>query len=121
MVAIVSGNSLGLELTSAATLGQKGVFGEAALGQSKERGYVNVATGNLVIQDQDDYLESRGLDVAALRTYNSMGALDDDNGDNWTNGFYKKQITFTGSLTSPGTGTTIVRTAMDGSKATYTY
>jgi YD repeat-containing protein len=117
MVAIVSGNSLGLELTSADALGQRGVFGPASLGQSQERTYVNVATGNLVIQDQDDYIESRGLDVAALRTYNSLGLMNDDSGDNWSNGFYQKQMSFTG--TAGTTSSVITRTAQDGSQATY--
>ncbi|WP_048438762.1 RHS repeat protein, partial [Caenimonas sp. SL110] len=118
MVGIVSGNSLGLDLTSGATLGQRGQLGQSALGQTAERSYVNVATGNLVVQDVDDFLASNGLDVTALRTYNSQGLLDDDNADNWSNGFYKKQLQFTGAAGSTGT---VTRTAQDGSQAVYIY
>ncbi|MDP3620188.1 MAG: hypothetical protein Q8R63_10375, partial [Ramlibacter sp.] len=119
MVGIVSGNSLGLDLTSGATLGQRGQLGQSALGQSAERSYVNVATGNLVVQQMDDFLVSNGLDVAALRTYNSQGLMDDDNADNWSNGFYRKQLQFTGAAGS-STGT-VTRTGQDGSQAVYTY
>ena len=57
MVAIVSGNSLGLNLTSMGLLGavgptstqpNDGVFGNATQGSSKETSYVNASTGNLV-------------------------------------------------------------------------
>jgi len=117
-VGIVSGNSLGLDLTSGATLGQRGQLGQSALGQTAERSYVNVATGNLVVQDVDDFLASNGLDVTALRTYNSQGLMDDDNADNWSNGFYRKQLQFTGAAGSTGT---VTRTGQDGSQAIYTY
>ena len=49
--------------------------------------YVNAATGNLVLRDQDDVLVTHGLDATAVRTYNSLGKLNDDNGDNWSTGF----------------------------------
>ena len=38
MVAIVSGNSLGLSLTSLATLGQRGILGQATEGGNGEPG-----------------------------------------------------------------------------------
>ena len=77
MVAIVSGNSLGLNLTSHATLGQQGA-GEAAVhGRNGQAVFVNVASGNLVLQQQDEMLVSRGLDAAALRTYDAQGHLRD--------------------------------------------
>ena len=63
MVAIVSGSSLGLSLGSLRTLGQQGVFGSAAQGRSGEQAYVNVATGNLVLQHRDELLSGRGLDI----------------------------------------------------------
>ena len=79
MVAIVGGRALGLGLSSAATLGQQlGAIGSAATGQASERAFVNIATGNLVLQRQDDMLASRGQGVAAVRTYNSVGRLNDD-------------------------------------------
>ena len=48
MVAIVSGNSLGLSLSSLAVLGQRGVFGNATQGSSGDGAYVDVSNGNLV-------------------------------------------------------------------------
>src|SRR3990170_2655751 len=89
MVAIISGNSLGVSLTSLATLGQRGTFGSAGHGSAVENVYVNVANGNLVVQDRDDRLVVAGDDVVALRTYNSQGLNDDDNQDDWTNGYMK--------------------------------
>ncbi|MWL90506.1 LysM peptidoglycan-binding domain-containing protein [Cupriavidus sp. SW-Y-13] len=118
MVAIVSGNSLGLNLTSLATLGQRGALGNAAQGRNGEQAYVNVATGNLVLQDRDDRLVGIGGATSVLRTYNSQGQFNDDNGDNWWNGLDTKlQI----SGTAGTAGSTVVRTDRDGSQAVYTY
>src|SRR4051812_587281 len=102
MVAIVSGNNLGLNLTSLATLGQQGVFGTPTQGSNGERVYVNAATGNLVLQSQDDVLVARGHDAVALRTYNSQGLLNDDNGDNWSSGFWLQPLALTGTLNAAG-------------------
>lgn len=118
MVGIVSGHSLGLDATSAATLAERGRLGESALGQSGERSWVNVATGNLVVQDVDAFVASQGLDLTALRTYNSQGLMDDDNGDNWSNGFYARQLQFAGDAGSRGD---LTRTAADGSRAVYRF
>ena len=120
MVAIVSGNSLGLGLTSLATLGQRGVFGAATQGQSGERAFVNVATGNLVLQDMDDRLVGQGLDIEALRTYNSQGLLNDDNADNWTTGAFRTgNLRYTGTLNA--VGSTITRISPDGAEAVYAW
>ena len=119
MVAIVSGNSLGLTLGSMASLGSQGSFGSAASGRNGELAYVNAATGNLVLRDQDDALVGRGLDVATLRTYNSLGKLNDDNGDNWSVGIYAQQLHLIGARNTAGS--TIVRTDRDGAEATYTF
>jgi YD repeat-containing protein len=115
MVAIVSGNSLGLSLTSSTLLGDKGAL---ALGQGRsgERAYVNIATGNLVLRDLDDRLVGRGLDIGAVRTYNSQGLLDDDNGDNWTSGALQR-VQLNGTVNTAGS--TITRTDRDGASATY--
>lgn len=78
MVAIVSGNSLGLSLTSLVTVGQRGTLGFFGQGRSGEQAFVNIANGNLVLQDFDDRLEGRGLDISAVRTYNSQGLLNAD-------------------------------------------
>lgn len=112
MVAIVAGHSLGLSLTSLAALGQQGVFGSAGAGRNGQQAYVNVSNGNLVLQSHDDSLVRRGEDAVALRTYNSNGTMNDDNGDNWSMGVYSQQLTVSGAFGS--TGSTIARIAKDG-------
>lgn len=119
MVAIVSGNSLGLNLTSLGVLGGKGVLGDAAQGRAGEAGYVNIANGNLVLQDQDDRLVGRGGGVAAVRTYNSQGLMTDDNGDNWSLGTFLQQIRLSGTVNTAGS--VLTRTERDGSQATYSW
>jgi YD repeat-containing protein len=119
MVAIVSGNSLGLTLGSMATLGARGVEGNAAGGRSGEQAYVNAATGNLVLRDQDDSLVAHGRDVATVRTYNSLGKLNDDNADDWSIGIYAQQLRLLGTRNT--VGSTLIRTDRDGAEATYTY
>src|SRR4051812_737127 len=98
MVAIVAGNSLGLGLTSFATLGQRGLLGSASGGRSGELAYVNVATGNLILQDGDDALADHGRMQTAVRTYNSLGLMSDDNGDNWSNGVFTQQLKLNGTI-----------------------
>ncbi|MDQ0045676.1 LysM peptidoglycan-binding domain-containing protein [Variovorax boronicumulans] len=120
MVAIVSGNSLGLSLTSLATLGQRGTHGAAGQGRNGEQAFVNISNGNLVLQDFDDKLVGRGLDVNAVRTYNSQGLLNDDNGDNWVVGAYGQSVKLS-SGTLAAAGSTLVRTDRDGAAATYTW
>src|SRR5687768_762649 len=117
MVAIVSGNSLGLSLSSFAT-GQNGMTGSAALGRNGQQIYVNSANGNLVLQRQDDRLLSTGLDVFAVRTYNSQGMFDGDgNNDNWRIGFFRSVDSLTGTLNT--TSSAITRTDADGARAIY--
>lgn len=119
MVAIVSGNSLGLGLSSLATLGQRAPFGSAAFGRSGEQAYVNIATGNLVLQRQDDYLAGIGGALSAVRTYNSEGRLDDDNADNWSLGIYNQPLVRSGALNT--VSSTLTRTANDGAQSVYQY
>jgi YD repeat-containing protein len=119
MVAIVSGNSLGLNLTSLATLGQQGVFGTPTQGNNADRVYVNAATGNLVLQSEDDHLLARGPDAVALRTYNSQGLLNDDNGDNWSSGVWLQPLVLTGALNAAGSS--LQRTDRDGSVGAYAF
>ncbi|WP_445286901.1 Ig-like domain repeat protein [Variovorax atrisoli] len=120
MVAIVSGNSLGLSLSSLAVLGQRGQLGTAGQGRSGEQSFVNVASGNLVLQDRDDILMGRGLDVQAVRTYNSQGLLNDDNGDNWSVGAFGQKAVLTSGAVGAA-GSTVTRTDRDGAQATYTW
>lgn len=112
MVAIVSGNGIGLLNTSGKTLGQSGLFGNAAVGSSKERAYVNVANGNLVLQDQDDYLAATGVNLALARTYNSQGGGNDGLGAQWKLGVAKQIVDVT--------ATTLTRIDGDGTAQLYT-
>ena len=115
MVAIVSGSSLGVSLTSMAT-GQNGLTGSAALGRHGQQIFVNTANGNLVLQNSDDHLVGKGLDLFAQRTYNSQGTFDGDgNNDNWRLGFYRGLDSLTGTINSAGS--TIWRTDADGARA----
>ncbi|MDB5856274.1 MAG: rane protein of unknown function [Herminiimonas sp.] len=118
MVAIVSGSGLGLDTTSFATLAGRLATGTATQGRNGERAYVNVATGNLVLQDLDDHLVAHGPSVDALRTYNSQGQGTDDNRDRWTPGFYKS-VHSTGQLNEPGS--TIVRVDGDAGESRYDF
>jgi YD repeat-containing protein len=120
MVAIVGGNSLGLSLSSLAVLGQRGQLGTSGQGRSGEQSFVNIANGNLVLQDRDDVLMGRGLDVNAVRTYNSQGLLTDDNGDNWSVGAFGQKVVLT-SGTVGTAGSTLTRTDRDGTQALYTW
>lgn len=112
MVAIVTGNSLGLSLLTS------GAQGASNQGRAAERVYVNSATGNLVIQGNDEYLASVGLDTALIRTYNSKGLSVDDNGDNW-------QLNVASLINRPATpnavGSTVTKRFGDGAEALYTY
>lgn len=119
MVAIVTGNSLGWNLGSLATLGQQGALGNASQGAAAERVLVNAATGNLVLQDEDSTLLAKGPDALALRTYNSQGLFNDDNGDNWSSGSWLQPLALTGTLNAAGS--TLARTDRDGSVALYTF
>jgi YD repeat-containing protein len=117
MVAIVTGSTLGLFNSSLSVLGAQGSNGNAALGQGNENIYVNAATGNLVIRHQDEFLSSQGLDASLVRTYNSQGLMDDDNGDNWRlNVAYLHSLT--GTLNTSGN---IRRVGGDGAETVYSY
>ncbi|MEJ5991922.1 LysM peptidoglycan-binding domain-containing protein [Ramlibacter sp. PS3R-8] len=118
MVAIVSGNSLGLDLTSLRTLGPQEFTGKALHGRAQGT-YVNAANGNLVVQAEDGFAVGGGPDVQALRTYNSQGLLNDDNGDNWNSGVYLQPLQVVGVLNAAGS--TIARTGRDGAVAIYTF
>ncbi|MGG6463274.1 hypothetical protein, partial [Solilutibacter silvestris] len=67
MVAVFTGNGLGLFRSSLGQLGMT-LGGKAGLGQSRESQYVNVANGNLVLQGADEQLTWQGLNVGMLRT-----------------------------------------------------
>jgi len=119
MVGIVSGNSLGLGNSSLATLGQRAAQGNASQGRGGEQVFVNVASGNLVIAHNDDQLVAHGGGFQAVRTYNSQGLLNDDNADNWSAGFYRRQLVLSGTYGQPGS--TITRTERDGASALFSW
>lgn len=117
MVAIVGGARLGLELGSLATLGAAAQSGNAVEGRNRQGVYVDVANGNLVVQQQDDLAVERGPDIETLRTYNSQGAFDDENGDNWRNG--GETVRLSGTVNT--VGSSMQRVGRDGSAASYVY
>ena len=119
MVAIVSGNSLGLSNTSAAVLGQNGLIGEAADGATKDAAIVNVSNGNLVLQSDDDFLAGQGLDIDSVLTYNAQGSANEGNGFGWSMSMIKQVGNLTGTVNTASS--TITRTDGDGSQVVYTY
>ena len=66
MAAVISGNDLGIYNN---ILGG----GSPRLGRESDRVYVNSQSGNLLLQQQDQYLAVTGQDVALVRSYNSQG------------------------------------------------
>ncbi|RZL02851.1 MAG: RHS repeat protein [Rubrivivax sp.] len=115
MTAIVAGQGLGLTNTSLGLLGGQGQLGTAEQGRSGEKVVVNAATGNLVVQQQDEWLVGIGPDVGVSRTYNSLATEDGDNGDNWRLGFSRKVMgTYAGTA-----GSTVQRIGEDGSSTIY--
>src|SRR5262245_61028643 len=119
MVAVVSGSSLGLFNSSLALLGSSGNVGDSKEGRPNSGVYVNSATGNLIVQAQDDALAAVGLGLALTRTYNSQGLLNDDNSDNWRLGVYQSLYGLTGTVNTAGS--TITKTFGDGASIVYTY
>ncbi|AKU20338.1 DUF4214 domain-containing protein [Massilia sp. NR 4-1] len=119
MVAIVGGNGLGLINSTAATLGQRGQFGAAQLGRNGDNVYVNAATGNLVLQHQDEFLAAAGLGQSLIRTYNSQGQFNDDNGGNWRLSLSRSVGNLTGTLNAEKS--TVSRVGGDGAITVFTY
>lgn len=115
MTAIVAGQGLGLTNTSLGLLGSRGQLGVAEQGRSGEKVAVNASNGNLIVQQQDEWLVGVGPDVGLLRTYNSQATEDGDNNDNWRLGFSRKVLgTYSGSA-----GSTVQRIGEDGSTTTF--
>jgi YD repeat-containing protein len=94
-------------------------MGSAALGRAGDNVYVNAATGNLVISNQDEFLIGLGPDSAIGRAYNSLGAFTDDNGDNWRPTTARQVQGLTGTVNTAGS--TVTRVDWDGSEVVYTY
>ncbi|MCW7538237.1 LysM peptidoglycan-binding domain-containing protein [Aquabacterium sp. A7-Y] len=113
MTAIVAGQGLGWMTSSLGQLGTGGQLGQASQGRSGERVYVNAGTGNLVVQQQDEWLMGAGPDLALLRTYNSLGGADGDNNDQWRLGLSRRITGYN------ATDNTVRRIAEDGSEGLY--
>lgn len=113
MVAIINGLGLGLFGSTA------GSGGNAALGQGRDRVYVNTANGNLVVQSDDGVVFLPGIDLPLTRTYNSQGLLDDDNGDNWKLSPVQRLYGPTGTTNTAGSS--IIKVFGDGHEVRYTY
>ncbi|MBN3816361.1 LysM peptidoglycan-binding domain-containing protein [Paraburkholderia sp. Se-20369] len=116
MVAIVTGNGLGLQSSSALGLGARGQLGAASFGQAGEQVYVNAANGNLMVQDRDLMMIGRGVNGAIHRAYNSQGRVATDG---WRPGGARTVGELTGTLNQAGS--TVQRTDWDGSTITYGY
>src|SRR5215467_14113936 len=119
MATVVSSSSLGVLNSSLYVLGSQGALGQTNQGRAGDQVFVNSDTGNLVIQNRDELLVSRGPDISILRTYNSQGLLDGDNNDNWRIGVYRKVYNLTGTVNTAGS--TVTRVAEDGSESVYTF
>jgi len=119
MVAVVSGAGLGLFGSSISTLGGAGAAGNAVVGRGNDRVFVNTATGNLIVQSQDERLSALGLDLALVRTYNSQGLTDYDNDDNWRLGIVRRVIELTGTINTAGS--TVKKVFGDGREVLYSY
>ncbi|MFC4158796.1 hypothetical protein [Chitinimonas lacunae] len=101
-------------------LGGRGVLGSAKTGTSGGSVYLNAATGNLVLQRQDEFLAGQGPDLAMLRTYNSGGRFDGDNNDGWRLGFYRTVRLDPGRQIGEA-GSSLTRTDRDGAELRYRF
>jgi len=101
MAAVISGNGLGLFNSSASQIGM-GLGGGARLGQGQDNQFVNVATGNLLLQSQDDQVLFRGMLVGFNRTYNSRGQLSQVGADAWLTGFERRVELLSGTFNTAG-------------------
>jgi YD repeat-containing protein len=119
MVAVLTNLGLGLANASSRLLGLRGMLGDPTQGRVGEQVYVNAASGNLVIQHRDDVLIGRGPDSNVSRTYNSLGAFTDDNGDNWRVVASRVVAGLTGTVNTAGS--TVSFTDDDGSVTVYAY
>ncbi|WP_053069728.1 DUF6531 domain-containing protein [Xanthomonas sp. NCPPB 1128] len=117
MVAVFTGNGLGLFDSSLSKLGSAN-GGAAGLGRGQDRQFINVANGNLVLQGRDEFLNFRGLPISMVRTYNSFGQVSDTGNDGWVTGF-ERRVELVGTL---GASDSKVRLQMgDGQSVEFLY
>jgi YD repeat-containing protein len=118
MSAVISGNGLGLFNTSYTQIGA-GSGSDARLGQWGDSQFVNIKTGNLLLQNVDEQLLFRGSSIGFARTYNSAGTLSQVGQDGWTTGFERNVELSSGTLNV--SGSVMRRYAGDGSYQDFTY
>ncbi|MET4674915.1 YD repeat-containing protein [Luteibacter sp. PvP120] len=116
MVAVIAGNGLGLDNAALGQLGQV-QSGQATVGQAGVGQYVNIATGNLVLQGRDEGIVFDGTQLDILRTYNSQGKMAGTHG--WSYGPSRSIGGLTGTVNTAGS--TVTRTQDDGSTVLYAY
>jgi YD repeat-containing protein len=116
MVAIVTSANFGLQNSSATILGSAGQVGDSRLGQAGSRVTVNAATGNLVVQNQDEMLFGRGLDAGIATNYNSQASYTSND---WQLSSSRMTNTLAGTVNTGGS--TIRHYTGDGSYITYTW
>jgi YD repeat-containing protein len=119
MVAIVTGNGLGLFNTSLNVLGGAGALGQGWLGQARGRAYVNAASGNLILQSLDQQLSGRGADLNLLRSYNSLGQASGQALEGWRWDGERRVQLVSGTLNQAGS--IIKRIGGDGAETLFTW
>jgi hypothetical protein len=80
---LIGGHDLGLLDSSATLLNRNDRTGAGTLGHGEQTN-VNVSDGDLVVQEVDAFLPSRGADFQLVRTYNSRGKLGGAANWGWT-------------------------------------
>ncbi|MBI2308441.1 MAG: LysM peptidoglycan-binding domain-containing protein [Rhodocyclales bacterium] len=119
MVSIVTNGGLGYTGSSKDLLGAGGQLGAAGLGQAGGQVTVNAKTGNLIVQQADEFIVGLGLDIGVVRTYNSQAAFDFDNNDGWQVSLYRKVGNLTGLVGTAGSAVTLYEA--DGRQLVYAY
>ena len=120
MVSIFVGAGAGYSRGSGNIVGAAGLLGSGAQGRGGANVSVNAATGNLLIDQQDEFLVGRGPDASISRTYNSLAQMSDgDNGDQWQQSTLRRVFGLTGTLNTAGS--TVSRQGGDGSVIVYSW
>ncbi|WP_029920453.1 toxin glutamine deamidase domain-containing protein [Nevskia soli] len=117
MTSIIVGSGLGLLGSSATQQNGYGTPGNSKIGQGNTSAYVNGATGNLVVQSQDEFLAAVGLNDPVVATYNSLGT-EGYNSDHWQFSF-ERSLTL--GLLPKSLHGAITRTTADGDVENFTW